>query len=83
MISVCAPQVSNLLFSDLESDSDANDFTHGFILALLFTNLDSDTILDRFLTIVDINLWYLYLYRYPGTMLGSYYSYIHSLSSVI
>ena len=39
----------NLLFSDLESDS--NDFTHGFIPFLLFVNLDSDTILDRFLRI--------------------------------
>ena len=35
------PQVSNLHFSDLESDS--GDFTHRFILAPLFTNLDSDT----------------------------------------
>ena len=80
-IALC-PQVSNLLFSDLESDS--SDFSHGFILALLFTNLNSDTILDRFsvLTIVDINLWYLYLYRYPGTMLRRYNnSYTHSLSS--
>ena len=47
-ITMC-PQVSNLLFSDLESDS--SDFTHGFILALLFANLESDSILNRFFCI--------------------------------
>ena len=34
------------------------------------------------LTIEDINVWYLYLYRYPGTMLHSYYSYLYPQSFI-
>ena len=71
------PQVSNLLFSDLESDS--SDFTHGFILALLFTNLY--TILDRFFLIDYCGHKLVVPVSIRRYMLRSYYSYTHNLSS--
>ena len=45
-LKMSAPRIQTYIFQTWESDS--GNFIHGFVLALVFTNPDSDTILDIF-----------------------------------